>query len=210
MRAQVLLGDQVLAFARGAVDHRDGVVGSPGPHPPREPARQPHQVGVVQHRIRPGLTAPDQAPPPGPEPARRVPHRVVGIQHDPVHAVIPASQQIPVPLSEVIGHPPTVEATSTSYQDITRTAPEGGHSFRAKSRTERSNLPILRGRGVKRLEEVQPGAISFLAGLPLDKAEYALEGSLDLPACEVAIRYGQLVGVLLSRSTRASKHRGGP
>ncbi len=125
MGAQVLLRDQVLAFPRRAVDHRDGVIGGPGPDPPREPARQPHQVSVVQHRIGLGVTAPDQAPPPGPESARRAPHRVVGIQHDPVHAVIPASQQIPVPLSEVIGHAPTVEPTRASGQDISHTAPQG-------------------------------------------------------------------------------------
>ena len=95
---------------------RDGVIGGPGPDPPREPARQPHQVSVVQHRIRLGLAAPDQAPPPGPEPARRVPHRVVGIEHDPVHAVIPAGQQIPIPRSEVISHPPTVGSRGISRQ----------------------------------------------------------------------------------------------
>ncbi len=79
MGAQVFLGDQVLALACRAVDHRDGVVGGPGPDPPGEPPRQAHQVRVVQHRVRLGVTTPDQAPPPGPESARRVPHRVVGI-----------------------------------------------------------------------------------------------------------------------------------
>ena len=47
---------------------------------------------------------------------------------NPVHAVIPASQQIPVPLSKVISHPPTVEATRTSCQDISHTAPPSGRS----------------------------------------------------------------------------------
>ena len=35
---------------RRAVDHRDGVIGGPGPDPPGEPARQAHQAGVVAHR----------------------------------------------------------------------------------------------------------------------------------------------------------------
>ncbi len=116
MGAQVFLRDQVLAFPRRAVDHRDGVSGGPGPDPPREPPRQAHQVSVVQHRVRVGVTAPDQPPPPGPEPARRVAHRVVGIQHDPVNAVIRAGQQARITPREVISHPPTVRSRGTSRQ----------------------------------------------------------------------------------------------
>jgi EmrB/QacA subfamily drug resistance transporter len=116
MGAQILLRDQVLALPRRAAGHRDGVIGGPGPDPPREPPRQPHQVSVVQHRIRLGVTTPDQAPPPGPEPARRVAHRVVGIQHDPVHAVIRAGQQARIARREVIGHPPTVGPRRPSRQ----------------------------------------------------------------------------------------------
>jgi hypothetical protein len=58
MGVQILLGDQVLAFPRRAVDHRDGVIGGPGPDPPREPPRQAHQVSVVQHHIRLRVTTP--------------------------------------------------------------------------------------------------------------------------------------------------------
>jgi hypothetical protein len=47
------------------------------------------------------------------------------VQHHPVHAVIAAVDQVPVPLSEVISHPPTVEVTRASDQDISHTAPEG-------------------------------------------------------------------------------------
>ena len=82
---------------------------------------QPHQVRVIQ---RPRPMPPCQPPPPDPEPARAMSHRVVRVQHDPVHAIIGAGQQVPVPLSEVIGHPPTV-ARLTSRHDISRTAPEG-------------------------------------------------------------------------------------
>ena len=52
----------------------------------------------------PLLAAAAVQPPPGPEPARVVPEREVGVEHDPVHAVIAAGQQISVPLGEVIGH----------------------------------------------------------------------------------------------------------
>ncbi len=128
MAGQVLLCDPVLALPGLALDDRDAVRFRPGPDPPGEPARQPHQVRVVQVRVRAAVPA----APPGPESARAMAQRVVRVQHDP--------EQLPVSLSEVIGHPPTVELTRTSSQDISRTAPEGGHSFRAKSRTERRGL----------------------------------------------------------------------
>ena len=118
---QVLIGDPVLALPGLAVDHRDAVRGRPGPHPAGEPARQPHQVRVIQLRVR--IAVP--APPPGPEPARAMAQRVVRVQHDPVHAVVRAGQQVPVPSGEVIGHAPTVKVTRTSRQDISRTAPQG-------------------------------------------------------------------------------------
>src|SRR5664280_1511560 len=63
-----------------------------------EPARQPHQMRVVQLCV-----VPVQAPPPDAEPARAVAHRVVGIQHDPVHAVVGTGQKIPIPRTEPIG-----------------------------------------------------------------------------------------------------------
>ena len=122
MRAQVLLGDQVLAFPRRAVDHRDGVIGGPGPDPPREPPRQAHQVSVVQHRIPLRVTAPDQPPPPGAEPARAAAQRIVGVQHDPVHAVIRAGQQPRIPRREVISHELNVPLSSLT---VRRTAPKG-------------------------------------------------------------------------------------
>jgi hypothetical protein len=71
------------------------------------------------------IVAAVQPPPPAPEPARIVPDREEGIQHHPVHAVITARQQIPVPFSEVISHALTVEATRISDQDISHTAPKG-------------------------------------------------------------------------------------
>jgi hypothetical protein len=53
----------------------------------RDVLRHPHQVRVVQLVI-----AAVQPPPPAPEPARVVPKAEVGLQHDPVYAVIAAGQ----------------------------------------------------------------------------------------------------------------------
>ena len=105
--AQVLFGDPVLALLSLAVDHRHLVCLGPGPNPAGEPARQPHQVRVVQLLV--ALLVP--APPPEPEPARTVPQRVVGVEHDPIHTVIRAGQQIGVPLTEIIDHLRNVKTT---------------------------------------------------------------------------------------------------
>ena len=89
-----------------------------GPHPASEQAGQPHQMSVVQ--LLAGIVV--QPPPPAPKPARTMTQREVGVQHHPVNAVVGTSQQIPVPLTEVIGHPPTVESSGTSPQP---NCPEG-------------------------------------------------------------------------------------
>ena len=156
MGAQVLLRDQVLAFPRRAVDHRDGIVRGPGPDPPREPPRQAHQVSVVQHRIGLGVTAPDQAPPPGPEPARRVPHRIVRIEHDPVHAVIRAGQQARIPHCEVISHPPTVGLRGSSRQpDCPEGAIPSGRSPGRNVGTKAARAGELRAKTVRESREVR-------------------------------------------------------
>ena len=173
MGAQVFLRDQVLAFPRRAVDHRDGVSGGPGPDPPREPPRQAHQVSVVQHRVRVGVTAPDQPPPPGPEPARRVAHRVVGIQHDPVNAVIRAGQQARITPREVISHPPTVRSRGTSRQpDCPEGAIPSGRSpgrnvegFDDEIRHDRVKFDVM---GRVRLADAGSGWYPGLAGEVVD------------------------------------------
>ena len=128
---QVLLRDQVPTLPGRAEDQRDAVRRCPGLDPAGEPAGHPHQVRVIQ----PIVAAAVPPPPPAPEPARVMAQRVIGVQHHPVHAVIRTGQQVPVPLGEVIGHPPTVELRGNSCQPD---CPRRGHSFRAKSRTERS------------------------------------------------------------------------
>ncbi len=43
-----------------------------------------------------------QAPPPHPKPARVVTQREVGVEHDPVHAVVGAGQQLAITLAQLI------------------------------------------------------------------------------------------------------------
>ena len=102
MGGQVLLGDAVLALAGLAEDHRHAVRRAPRLDPPREPARHPHQVGVVQL----GVAVVVPAPPPHPEPARVMPQREERVEHDPIHTVIAAGHQIRIPKAELVfGHP---------------------------------------------------------------------------------------------------------
>ena len=99
---QVGLGDQMLALPAAAVDDRDLVGLGKGADSAGEPARHAHQLGVVQLL----LGAFVQAPPPHPKPARVVPQREVGVEHDAVHAVVGAGQQLVIPLAQLISHGP--------------------------------------------------------------------------------------------------------
>ena len=112
MLAQIVLGEPMLALVGLAVDHRDAVRGGGRANTAGEPPRQPHQVRIVQRLI----TVVVPAAPPGAEPARVVPERVVGVEHDPVHAVITARQQIAVPFGELIDlyHLRTVRSPAAS------------------------------------------------------------------------------------------------
>src|SRR6266702_5609683 len=78
---------------------------------------------------------------------RIVPQRMVGVQHDPVHAVVAAGQQILVPHARVISHAPNVPRASPA---VGRTAPKGPPilSERSESRDRRSPLGsrLLRSR----------------------------------------------------------------
>ena len=85
----------MLVLPGRAVDDRDAVRARPRLEPAREPARHPHQVRIIQLLV----TAPVEPPLPAPQPARVMTQREIGPQHDPVHAVIGAGQQVPIPLS---------------------------------------------------------------------------------------------------------------
>ena len=104
---QVFLGKVVLALSDRTVDDRNAVGFGIAAHATAETACHAHQVGVVQRVIRSG-----QRPPPQTEPAGTMPHREISIQHDPVHAIVAAAQQILVQSAQPIhdgGH-----ATSTA------------------------------------------------------------------------------------------------
>ena len=118
--AQIVLCDPMLAFPRGAVDHRHAVRTGPAAHPPGEPAGQPHQVRVVQRVVAVGMPA----APPDPEPARVVTQRV-RVQHDPVHTVVAAAQRIDMARGESI-HLPTVSRSAARDQNCPEGATDAG------------------------------------------------------------------------------------
>jgi hypothetical protein len=92
----------MLAFAATAVDDRHAVDTGPDPDPAGEPAAA--SAACFQFFV--GVLVP--GPPPDPEPARVMPQRVVGVERDPVHAVVAARQKILVPLAEPVDHALTV------------------------------------------------------------------------------------------------------
>ena len=62
-----------------------------------------------------------------------------GVQHDPVHAVIRAGQKIPVPLGEVISHPPNLTGSPRSVSQTARRATDA--SALLPSAARRTSLP---------------------------------------------------------------------
>jgi len=122
--AQVLFGDPVLALLGLAVDHRHLVCLGPGANAAGEPAGQPHQMRVVQLLV--ALLMP--TPPPDPEPARVVPEWVIGVEHDPVNAVIAAGQQLAVPFTEFIDHLRNLRRPATGDQSCPEGATASGRS----------------------------------------------------------------------------------
>ena len=121
--AQVVLGDPVLPLPGTTVDHRNPVGAGPGPDPTGEPARQPHQVRVVEGVV--AVVMP--APPPHPEPARVVPEREVRVEHDPIHTVVAAGHQLGIVSAEIV-HPPTVRRSAASDQSCPEGATGSGRS----------------------------------------------------------------------------------
>jgi hypothetical protein len=123
MVAEVVLGDPVFAVPGSAVDHWHPVGAGPTADPAGEPAGQPHQMGVIQRVV--AVVVP--TPPPGAEPAWVVTQRIVGVQHDPIHAVIAAGQQAGVACAELI-HPPTVKRSAAPDQSCPEGATHSGRS----------------------------------------------------------------------------------
>src|ERR1019366_10215945 len=66
--------------------------------------------------------------PPHPKPARVGSQRVVGVEHDPIHAVVAAGQQIAIPFTEFIGHLQNVRRTTRGDQNCPEGATASGRS----------------------------------------------------------------------------------
>ena len=81
------------------LDDRNLVLLGPTIQAPAEAASQAHQMGVVQVVI-----GPIQSSPPGAKPARGAAHGEVGIQHDAIHAIVGALQEISVVLAKRVQH----------------------------------------------------------------------------------------------------------
>ena len=64
-----------------------------------ETARQAHQMSIVQRFIRSS-----QRPPPQTKATWIMPHAKVGIQHDPVYAIVAASYQIRISITQRVRH----------------------------------------------------------------------------------------------------------
>ena len=105
---EIFRGDEVLSFACFGVDDRHVVGPGPSSNPPGEATGQTHEVGVVEPVV---VALP--APPPGPEPARGVAQGEVGVEHDPVHAVIGAGEQVAVADGKSVVHDRRVETIQT-------------------------------------------------------------------------------------------------
>src|SRR5215470_10376808 len=81
-----------------------------------EPARQPHQMGLIQ-----GLIASRQLSPPQPESAGTVTQAEVSIQQDPIYTVITACYNIPIECAQSIAHAAHLTRTTPCFA----TAPRG-------------------------------------------------------------------------------------
>jgi 3-hydroxyisobutyrate dehydrogenase-like beta-hydroxyacid dehydrogenase len=97
--SQIFFGNVVLALPDGTIHNRDTVGFGIAADAAAETARQAHQVRVFQRFIRPG-----QRPPPQAKSARIVPHPVISVQHDPVHAIVATGQQVRIVIAQRARH----------------------------------------------------------------------------------------------------------
>ena len=93
----VLLGDLMFAVASLAVDQGDSLGLGRGAAPTAEPTRHPAQARLGQILVRPV-----QSPPPASQPAPVLAHGEVGVEHDTIHTVVRAIEQVRVIVREVI------------------------------------------------------------------------------------------------------------
>jgi len=103
--AQVLFGYIVFSIAHGALDHWNVAGLRKGAHPTTESACHPHQVGIVQT-----LVGAHQLTPPHAQPAGIMPHPKRSVQHDSIHAIVAATQQILIQTAQSLRHAATLPA----------------------------------------------------------------------------------------------------
>ena len=92
---QVFFGQFMLALP-GLTMHKRNALGFRIPmKPAAKAARHAHEVCVVQSVLRSG-----QGPPRDSKAASCMPHAEIGIQHDPVRAIVAAAQQLCIPIAQ--------------------------------------------------------------------------------------------------------------
>src|SRR5215813_2138781 len=84
---QIFFGKLVFALPCRTVDHRDAVRSGVTAHSATKPAGQPPEVGVLERLVRSGQRSPPQS-----EPTRIMPRSEIGVENDPVDAIVAAAQ----------------------------------------------------------------------------------------------------------------------
>src|SRR5258707_8454549 len=120
----------LLALPHRTVDDRNIVRFGIAANATAETAGQPHQVGIFEGFVRPG-----QRSPPHPKPTRTMPHAEVGVQNDPIHAIVAAAQEILIQSAQPICHGGYARRTQAYFK-----LPRRGHFFAARSEKKRSPL----------------------------------------------------------------------
>src|ERR1700719_3809924 len=126
----IFCGNVVLALPHRTVDDRNIVRFGIAATATAETAGQPHQVGIFEGFVRPG-----QRSPPHPKPTGTMPHAEVGVQNDPIHAIVAAAQEILIQSAQPICHGGYARRTPAYFKLSRR-----GHFFAARSAKKRSTF----------------------------------------------------------------------
>src|SRR3984893_9213623 len=128
----IFCGNVVIALPHRTVDDRNIVQFGIAANATAETAGQPHQVGIFEGFVRPG-----QRPPPDGKPTGTMPHAEVGVQNDPIHAIVAAAQEILIQSAQPICHGGYARRTPAYFK-----LPRRGHFFAAQSAKKRS-IPYM-------------------------------------------------------------------
>src|SRR6266545_2465192 len=119
---EIVLGDVMLAVSATAVNDWDVVRLGEASHAAAKATSQTHEVRVVKLFI--GAT--HQRPPPHAKPAGGVAQRVVGVQDDPIDAVVRPVQQVGIPRAQLVTHQARLDEPAPVRGHSSRTVvPEG-------------------------------------------------------------------------------------